>query len=116
MCAMLPTVFLVCTVHLVTQAMGPGPLLILLTMRSSHCVRCRATLPRSIVWTRVRITFVPHQVVCFTIGLAQLVAAAVTIVVRLLVIGTVEKVVVTVAAHLLVIAPSALTTAIVDFS
>jgi hypothetical protein len=83
---------------------------------ASHCVRSRATCPRSIVWTRVGTTFVPHQVADLMIGMVLLVVAAVAMVTRLLVIGTVVTMVVTVAAHLLMILQSARTKTVVVFS
>jgi hypothetical protein len=79
-------------------------------------VQSRATHPRSIVWTRVGTTFAPHQVANLMIGMVLLVAAAVAMVAHLLVIGTVVTMVVTVAAHLLVISQSAQTKSIEDFS
>ncbi len=72
--------------------------------------------PRSIVWTRVGTTFVPHQVADLMIGMVLLVAAAVAMVARLLMIGTVVTMVVTVATHLLMISRSTQTKTVVDFS
>jgi hypothetical protein len=68
------------------------------------------------MWTRVGTIFVPHQVADLMIGMVLLVVAAVAMVARRLVIGTVVTMVVTVAAHLLVISQSDWTETVVDFS
>ena len=115
-CAMSPMVLLVCTIHLAIPAMAHGTLLSGPRMATSHCVWCRGTPSRTIVWNRVAIVTVPPRLVALMIGRVPLAVAAVAMAAHLLAIGKVAATVdVTMAVLPLGIAQSALITNVVAF-